>query len=103
VWFLSCRSTPGSPLDILDDLFRFFQAPRPGLAVRLDGLDLFTALERVDNFGREAFIGLEFDIPVFHKEIEFHLDPAQCADPLSNVVNSFSERRRQRYSQRYCG
>jgi hypothetical protein len=78
-------------LDILDDLFRFLQAPRPDLAVRLDGLDLVTLQEGIDNFGRKTPIGLEFDIGMFHQEIKFHLDPAQHADALSKVIDCFSE------------
>jgi hypothetical protein len=36
---------------------------------------------------------------MLHEKIEFHLDPAQRARPLSNVVDGFSERyNTQRYT-----
>jgi hypothetical protein len=60
----------------------------------------FPTLEGLDDLGSEAPIGLEFDIGMFHEEIEFRLDPAQHADPLSNTIDSLSK---QHETQRYRG
>src|SRR5262245_17402344 len=69
----------GPAIDLLDELFRFLQAHTSHRSIFFDGVDLLTALERLDNSRWNLGIGIELDALMLQQHVQLPLQPGQIA------------------------